>query len=652
MIESLGNFRRTHYCGELTRRHVGQEVALAGWVSRRRDLGGLIFVDLRDRTGLIQLVFSPTEEAADQTTDLYKKADLLRGEYVIAVRGVVQARAPGAVNPKLPTGEIEIRPRELKILNQAKTPPFYIQEELDVDETLRLKYRYLDLRRPNMQRNLILRHRAAKAVRDFFSAEGFLEVETPMLTRSTPEGARDYLVPSRVNPGKFYALPQSPQLFKQLLMVAGFDRYFQITRCFRDEDLRADRQPEFTQIDVEMSFVDQEDVLSLVERMISYVFREAAGIEVPTPFPRMTYAEAMDRYGSDKPDLRFGLPINDFSELLGQSDFRVFQQAVAAGGKVKGLVVPRAGSVSRKEIDELAKKIEVFGAKGLAWLAWEETVEGSAGGGEPVSNGIHPAAGAEVSAKEFRPSPRKGVSNNGVSPSPGDETPSLKWRSSFARFLAPETLTALIKEAGLNPGDLLLLVAGPAAVVSSSLGFLRLELGRRLNLIAEDEWRFLWVVEFPLFEYSEEEGRLVAVHHPFTSPVEEDIALLATNPQAVRARAYDLVLNGVELGGGSIRIHRRDLQEKIFATLGLPPEEVQEKFGFLLEAFEYGTPPHGGIAFGFDRLVMLLSRSNTIRDVIAFPKTARATDLMTEAPSTVAARQLEELHLKVELGES
>lgn len=612
MIESLGNFRRTHYCGELTRRHVGQEVALAGWVSRRRDLGGLIFVDLRDRTGLIQLVFSPTEEAADQTTDLYKKADLLRGEYVIAVRGVVQARAPGTVNPKLPTGEIEIRPRELKILNQAKTPPFYIQEELDVDETLRLKYRYLDLRRPNMQRNLILRHRAAKAVRDFFSAEGFLEVETPMLTRSTPEGARDYLVPSRVNPGKFYALPQSPQLFKQLLMVAGFDRYFQITRCFRDEDLRADRQPEFTQIDVEMSFVDQEDVLSLVERMISYVFREAAGIEVPTPFPRMTYAEAMDRYGSDKPDLRFGLPINDFSELLGQSDFRVFQQAVAAGGKVKGLVVPRAGSFSRKEIDELTKKIEVFGAKGLAWLVWEETAEGSTGGG-PAGN---------------------------------------KVRSSFARFLAPETLTALIKEAGLNPGDLLLLVAGPAAVVSSSLGYLRLELGRRLNLVAEDEWRFLWVVEFPLFEYSEEEGRLVAVHHPFTSPAEEDIPLLATNPQAVRARAYDLVLNGVELGGGSIRIHRRDLQEKIFATLGLPPEEVQEKFGFLLEAFEYGTPPHGGIAFGFDRLVMLLSRSNTIRDVIAFPKTARATDLMTEAPSTVAARQLEELHLKVELGES
>jgi len=559
-----------------------------GWVQRRRDHGGLIFIDLRDRSGIVQVVLSPEVDE-----EAFHRGEEVRSEYVLAVRGTVSVRPEGTENPNLATGQVEVYAEELQILNRAKTPPFYIEEGIKVDENVRLKYRYLDLRRPDMQRNLIIRHQAAKVVRDFLSAEGFIEVETPMLTRSTPEGARDFLVPSRLSPGDFYALPQSPQLFKQLLMVAGLERYFQIVRCFRDEDLRADRQPEFTQIDIEMSFVDRETILALMEKMMARIFAEVLDIQLTLPFPRLTYQEAMDRYGSDKPDTRFGMEIVDVTAAVAESGFKVFRQAVEKGGQVKGLNLVGGLSLSRKEIDELTEYVAQFGAKGLAWIR---------------------------------------VSEEGLN-------------SPIVKFLQEEEQEALCRLLEARVGDLLLFVAGPAPMVADSLGHLRLHLARKQGLIPEDKYNFVWIVDFPLLEWDEEEKRYTAMHHPFTSPVEDDIPLLDTEPGQVRAKAYDLVLNGVELGGGSLRIYQRQLQEKMFTALGLSEAEAREKFGFLLDAFEYGTPPHGGIAFGFDRLVMLLTGADSIRDVIAFPKTASGTCLMTGAPAEVAPKQLEELRL-------
>ncbi|MGQ9557216.1 MAG: aspartate--tRNA ligase [Desulfurispora sp.] len=592
MPESMQGLSRTHRCGELRLSHAGQEVVLMGWVARRRDHGGLIFVDLRDISGIVQVVFSP-----DMADAAFNKAETIRNEYVLAVRGRVVPRPEGTVNPQLPTGEVDVQASEVRILNPAKTPPFYIEDDIDVDENLRLRYRYLDLRRPEMQKALLLRHRAAKAVRDFLDEHGFLEIETPMLTRSTPEGARDYLVPSRVNPGRFYALPQSPQLFKQILMVAGYDRYFQIVRCFRDEDLRADRQPEFTQIDMEMSFVDVDDVIELTEQMIAHLCRETTGLEVVTPFPRLTYREAMERFGSDKPDLRFGLELVDISDIARGCDFKVFRAAVEAGGLVKGINARGCASFSRKEIDDLTAFAAIYKAKGLAYLF---------------------------------------ITPEGI-------------KSPIAKFFSEDELAAITRRMGAEPGDLLLFVADAPPVVHAALGALRTHLAARLNLIPPDTFRFLWVVDFPLLEYDEEEKRYVAMHHPFTSPREEDLPLLESEPGRVRARAYDLVLNGIEVGGGSIRIHRRDIQERMFAAIGLTPEEAREKFGFLLDAFEYGTPPHGGIAFGFDRLVMLLAGKKTIRDVIPFPKTQSATCLMTGAPGPATPGQLRELHVRSEV---
>lgn len=580
--------KRTHHCGLLRAEDVGQKVTLMGWVQRRRDHGGLIFIDLRDRSGIVQVVLSPEVDE-----EAFHRGEEVRSEYVLAVRGTVSVRPEGTENPNLATGQVEVYAEELQILNRAKTPPFYIEEGIKVDENVRLKYRYLDLRRPDMQRNLIIRHQAAKVVRDFLSAEGFIEVETPMLTRSTPEGARDFLVPSRLSPGDFYALPQSPQLFKQLLMVAGLERYFQIVRCFRDEDLRADRQPEFTQIDIEMSFVDRETILALMEKMMARIFAEVLDIQLTLPFPRLTYQEAMDRYGSDKPDTRFGMEIVDVTAAVAESGFKVFRQAVEKGGQVKGLNLVGGLSLSRKEIDELTEYVAQFGAKGLAWIR---------------------------------------VSEEGLN-------------SPIVKFLQEEEQEALCRLLEARVGDLLLFVAGPAPMVADSLGHLRLHLARKQGLIPEDKYNFVWIVDFPLLEWDEEEKRYTAMHHPFTSPVEDDIPLLDTEPGQVRAKAYDLVLNGVELGGGSLRIYQRQLQEKMFTALGLSEAEAREKFGFLLDAFEYGTPPHGGIAFGFDRLVMLLTGADSIRDVIAFPKTASGTCLMTGAPAEVAPKQLEELRL-------
>ncbi|KUK11822.1 MAG: Aspartate--tRNA ligase [Moorella sp. 60_41] len=588
MIEGMGDWSRTHGCGELRKEHAGLEVVLAGWVHRRRDHGGLIFMDLRDRSGMVQVVFNP--EVSEQA---FTKAEALRGEYVVTVAGEVGIRPEGTANPNLATGEVEVYARDLRLLNVAKVPPFYIANNLEVDEALRLRYRYLDLRRPEMQRLLELRHRTTKAIRDFLDGRGFWEIETPMLTKSTPEGARDFLVPSRLHPGEFFALPQSPQLFKQVLMVAGVERYFQIVRCFRDEDLRADRQPEFTQLDMEMSFVRREDVMGITEELLAYVFGRVLGVKLDLPFPRLTYREAMTRYGSDKPDLRFGLEIKDISDLVKNSGFRVFAEVVGRGGVVRGIRVPGCSTYSRRELDELTQLAGTFGAKGLAWMAVE---------GEGI-------------------------------------------RSPIVKFFASGELQSIRERMEARPGDLLLFVADQEDTAASALGALRLEIGRRLGLMDDGRLAFAWIVDFPLLEYDQEEGRYKAVHHPFTSPREEDLPLLDREPLKAKALAYDVILNGVELGGGSIRIHRRDVQEKMFGLLGLSAEEAREKFGFLLEAFEYGAPPHGGIALGLDRLVMLMGGRETIRDVIPFPKTQSATCLMTGAPGPVTAEQLKELHL-------
>ncbi len=589
-METMQGLKRTHGCGTLRKEHVGGEVSLCGWVSRRRDHGGLIFVDMRDRSGLVQIVFDEAVMAGGTFHD----AEALRSEFVIAVRGSVRARSADTVNPNMETGEVEIVVSELRILNKAKTPPFYIQDGIDVDEMIRLRYRYLDLRRPEMQANIMLRHRVAKIMRDFFDRSGFLEIETPMLCKSTPEGARDFLVPSRLNAGEFYALPQSPQIFKQLLMVSGFEKYFQIVRCFRDEDLRADRQPEFTQLDIEMSFMDQESILSLMEELVKEVFEKTLGAHIETPLPRMSWDEAMERFGSDKPDLRFGMELRDITEYVGGSEFKVFNAVMEAGGRVKVINVEGYANIPRRELDGLVTYVQNYGAKGLAWIQYTE----------------------------------EGV------------------KSPFKKFYADETFETIKNAVGAKTGDLLLVVADQPAVVAQALGELRLEMGRRRGLIDPDALSFLWVVDFPMFEYSAEEKRYKAMHHPFTAPRDEDTPMLATDPGKVKANAYDMVLNGVEIGGGSLRIYRSDLQEQVFETLGLSPEEAREKFGFMMNAFEYGTPPHGGLAFGLDRLVMLMAKRRSIRDVIPFPKTQSASDVMCQAPSPVDEKQLRELYIR------
>jgi aspartyl-tRNA synthetase len=580
-------------CGQITLAEVGQEVTLAGWVQRRRDHGGLIFVDLRDRSGIIQIVFSP-----DVNEEAFHLAEKLRNEYVVRVVGTVMQRPAGLFNPNISTGDIEIYVEKLEVLNASKLPPFFPDEASGVDESVRLRYRYLDLRRPEMQENLKLRHEVTKTIRNFLDRKGFWEIETPILTKSSPEGARDYLVPSRIYPGKFFALPQSPQLFKQLLMVSGIDKYFQIARCFRDEDLRADRQPEFTQIDLEASFITRDEIIDLMEEMVSEVFDKTKGIKLLTPFPRLTYQEAMDRFGTDRPDLRFGIELVDVSDLVVNTNFKVFSEVVAKGGQVKGINAKDCAKFTRKEIDELTKQVSEYGAKGLAWIA---------------------------------------VNEDGV-------------RSPIAKFFSEETISAICERMSANPGDLLLFVADKPSVVAASLGYLRVEIAKRLGLIIPDRFKFCWVVDFPLFEYDEEEKRFVAMHHPFTSPMDEDIELFDSDPGKMRAKAYDLILNGVELGGGSIRIHRRDIQEKMFKTIGISAEEAQDKFGYLLEAFDFGAPPHGGIAFGLDRFIMLLAQRDSIRDVIAFPKTQSSACLLTKAPSEVEPKQLKELHIKTEIG--
>ncbi|MBS6479813.1 MAG: aspartate--tRNA ligase [Dialister sp.] len=594
-MENMVGMHRTCGCGDVREHHSGKQLTLAGWVQRRRDHGGLIFVDLRDRSGVVQLVFSP------QYGELaFHKAEDIRNEYVVAIIGQVRERSEDTVNSNMPTGKIEVVVTEMRILNKAKTPPFYIEDDISVDENVRLKHRYLDLRRPEMQRNLIMRHKIIHEMRSFLNELDFLEIETPMLTKSTPEGARDYLVPSRVNAGKFYALPQSPQIFKQLLMVSGFERYFQVARCFRDEDLRADRQPEFTQLDMEVSFEDQDFILNLVENMMQRVFKNVLDMDIPTPFKRITWDDAMNLYGSDKPDLRFDMHFYEISDLLRDTEFKVFRNVLDNGGQVKAITVKGNAGIPRRELDDLVDYVGQYGAKGLAWI---------------------------------------GFNKDGT----------LKCQ--ITKFLGEEKVREIGKICEAEKGDLVLIIADKPKVVAQALGELRLEMARRMNLINPNEFCFRWVVDFPMFEYNEEEKRYVAMHHPFTAPRDEDVEHLLTNPGNVYAKAYDLVINGVEAGGGSLRIYQEDLQEKVFQAIGISREEAEEKFGFLLKAFQYGAPPHEGIAFGLDRLVMLMLHRASIRDVIAFPKTQSAVDQMAEAPNVVTEKQLGELHIKLDLDE-
>ncbi|AGB18853.1 aspartate--tRNA ligase [Thermoanaerobacterium thermosaccharolyticum] len=593
MGEQLSGMKRTHMCGELTLEDVGKSVIVMGWVQRRRDLGGLIFLELRDRTGLIQIVCS--EQLSKEAFD---KAQHVRNEYVLAAAGEVVRRSDENINPNLETGNIEIYVSEFKILSKAETPPFMVEDRNNVSEEIRLKYRYLDLRRPSMQKILMTRYRITRIVRDFLDKNGFIDIETPLLIKSTPEGARDYLVPSRVQPGKFFALPQSPQIFKQLLMISGFDRYYQIAKCLRDEDLRADRQPEFTQIDMEMSFVEEDDVIALNEKMIARIFKEILDIDLEVPFKRISWQEAMNRFGSDKPDMRFGMELKDLSSIFADSDFKVFKDAVQNGGSVRGINVKGAASMPRRQLDELVEYVKTYKAKGLVWIQML------------------------------------------------DDGP----RSQISKFLKDDEMTQVVNVMEAEKGDLILIVADKNnMVVYDALGHLRLEMGKRYNLIDESKYEFLWVVDFPLLEYSEEEKRFVAMHHPFTAPKDEDIEMLDKDPGRVRAKAYDIVLNGMEIGGGSIRIHDTELQKKMFKVLGFTDEDAEARFGFLLNAFKYGAPPHGGIAYGLDRLTMILAGTDNIRDVIAFPKTQNACDLMSDAPSEVSKEQLDELHIKVNL---
>ena len=591
MAESMAGLKRTHRCTEVTTANVGEKVTVMGWVQKSRNKGGIIFVDLRDRSGILQIIF----EESDCKAESFSKAEKLRSEFVIAVVGTVEMRS-GAANENLATGAIEVRAESLRILSESETPPFPVEENSKTKEELRLKYRYLDLRRPDLQRNIMVRSKVATLTRAFLAEEGFLEIETPTLIKSTPEGARDYLVPSRVHPGSFYALPQSPQLFKQLLMCCGYDRYFQLARCYRDEDLRADRQPEFTQIDMELSFVDVEDVLDVNERLLQKLFKEICGYDLQLPIQRMTWREAMDRFGSDKPDMRFGMELKNVSDVVKDCQFVVFKGALENGGSVRGINAEGQAGMPRKKIDALVEYAKGFGAKGLAYLSIQE--DGS-------------------------------------------------YKSSFAKFMTEDELKALADAMGGKPGDLLLFAADKDKVVFDVLGNLRLELARQLNLLKKDDFKFLWVTEFPLLEYSEEQGRFTAMHHPFTMPMEEDWHLIDSDPGAVRAKAYDIVLNGTELGGGSVRIHQNDIQEKMFEVLGFTKEQAQEQFGFLLDAFKYGVPPHAGLAYGLDRVVMLMVGADSIRDVIAFPKVKDASCLMSEAPSPVDPKQLEELGIEV-----
>lgn len=589
-METITGLKRTHYCGELRASDIGAQVTVMGFANSVRNLGGLNFINLRDRTGLVQLVFD------EGNADLSEKAASVRGEFVLAAVGTVRARGEGAVNKDMPTGEVEIAVTELRILSKAQTPPIYIEENSDVKEEVRLKYRFLDLRRPDMQRNLMLRHRVAKIARDYYDAQGFLEIETPILIKSTPEGARDYVVPSRVHEGKFYALPQSPQLYKQLLMVSGYDRYFQIAKCFRDEDLRADRQPEFTQIDLEMSFVGMDDVIAVNEQFLKRVWKEVKGVDLPTPFARMPYKEAMARFGSDKPDTRFGLELVDLSDVVANCGFQVFTGALANGGSVRAINAKGlGGELSRKGIDALGEFVKTYKAKGLAWIKWNP-------------DGI---------------------------------------QSPIAKFLSEDEMQAILTRMDAAENDVIFIVADKNSVVFDALGALRLEIAKKHGLIDETKDNFLWVTEFPLLEYDEEEGRFTAMHHPFTCPMEEDIPLLDTAPQDVRAIAYDVILNGVELGGGSVRIHDMELQEKMLSVLGFSKEKAWAQFGFLLEAFQYGTPPHAGMAYGFDRLMMLIAGADNIREVIAFPKVQNASELMSGAPDGIDSKQLDELHIAI-----
>ena len=594
-METMQGMKRTHMCGELTAADEGKTVVLTGWTAKNRLLGGLIFLTLRDRTGIVQISFN------DETDrEVFKKAERVRSEYVLAVRGRVAKRTKENINPDMKTGEIEVMAEEIRILNESETPPFYIEEGIDTNDALRLKYRYLDLRRPDMQRNMVMRHKVAKIARDYFDEQGFMELETPILTKSTPEGARDYLVPSRVHPGKFYALPQSPQQYKQLLMLAGYDRYFQIARCFRDEDLRADRQPEFTQMDMELSFVDIDTIIEINEGFIKKVFGEVLGIDIKTPFLRLPYKEAMDRFGSDKPDTRFGMELVDISDEVKDCGFKVFTDAVKNGGSVRCINAKGLGaSLTRKTLDSLTEFVKTYRAKGMAWIVVEE-------------GGL---------------------------------------RSQITKFLDEDTVNAILKKADAQPGDGILIVADKNSVVYDALGALRIEVANRFDMIDKTKFNFLWVVEFPLFEYSEEEGRYMAMHHPFTAPMDEDIDLLDTDQAAVRAKAYDIVLNGTEIGGGSLRIYNTALQQKMFEKLGFTKEQAWERFGYLLEAFKYGTPPHGGMAYGLDRLVMIMAGCDSIRDVIAFPKVQTAAELMTNSPDVVDDIQLRELSLKLDIEE-